>query len=356
MYFISRPIRRARHPPDGSSRVPLGHEPLHGLLQRQDLVGALRHQRGEHVDAVFLNDSRMKSVGTQQTMHFLLSVFILFSNSYTISSTFYLLWNTSSHLEDELRFDCVELPGELLERLLQLQLGQLPLRVGLQLVLLHQLLAWRGEAKKRKNRMNNLFKGYANYFKLNRSIQNKDKISPMLSRSCCASTTNAAFLSPSSWSRREHLVLQLLIPGLQGGHTLLKGGPLALQRGLQRRVTQSAYSGGGVGEGGINQIKKKVNSPLRPIPQRCLALPSDPSPSAARHVCLQRQHLLLEQGLKEERWAFGGAGSQRQNSINDKSIKPVPGPGRVSPYICISLYSILYEHNSYQISTFYFNK
>ena len=82
----------------------------------------------------------MTSVGLQQTMHFLLSVFILLSNACTISSTLYRIYNTPSHLEDELRFDCVKLPGELLGRLRELQLVQLQLRVGVQLVLLHQQL------------------------------------------------------------------------------------------------------------------------------------------------------------------------------------------------------------------------
>ena len=35
---------------------------------------------------------------------------------------------------------------------------------------------------------------------------------------------------------------------------------------------------------------------------------------------------------------------------------PFPGPEGVSPYICISFYSILYEYYAYQISTFYLHK
>ena len=47
---------------------------------------------------------------------------------------------------------------------------------------------------------------------------------------------------------------------------------------------------------------------------------------AEAHMCharLQRQHPLLEKGLTEGRGGYGDAESRRQNSINDKRIKPV---------------------------------
>ena len=83
---------------------------------------------------------------------------------------------------------------------------------------------------------------------------------PIVLRQCCQRSSSLLVLL-----QREHLVLQPLVLGIQGRHTLLQGDPLVLHRGLH-----------------------------------------------------------LEKGLTEGRGGYGGVGSRRQNSFNDKKIKPVP--------------------------------
>ena len=79
-----------------------------------------------------------------------------------------------------------------------------------------------------------------------------------------------------------------------------------------------------------NQIKKTSKPLLAPLPS-LLPSSSDRSSSCCalieahvHHIHQQGQHLLLEKGLTEGRGGHGGAGSRRQNSINDERIKPVP--------------------------------
>ena len=77
---------------------------------------------------------------------------------------------------------------------------------------------------------------------------------PIVLRQCCQRSSSLLVLL-----QREHLVLQPLVLGIQGRHTLLQGDPLVLHRGLH-----------------------------------------------------------LEKGLTEGRGGYGGVGSRRQNSFNDK--------------------------------------